>query len=153
MDMLDHMTIRVRDAARTRDFLRVALAPLGYELVKEMNIPGIGLICGFSKPGKPDLWITNEAEGHIIAKGGHVALRARRRRGVDAFHAAALAAGARDDGAPGPRPEYHPGYYGAFVIEENGVHLEACCHTGEWLLGGSLGPRLSNEILTRCQQW
>ena len=59
----------------------------------------------------------------------HFAIRARSRKDVDAFYAAAIKAGGKDNGPPGPRPQYHPGYYGAFVHDFDGHNIEACCHT------------------------
>ena len=129
--MIDHLTIRVADVARSKAFYRAALAPLGYELVREFEVPGQGSILGFGSPGKPALWFARANTEHPTPAGMHLALRAEKRAHVDAFHAAALAAGARDDGAPGPRPIYHANYYGAFVIDPDGVRLEACTHQPE----------------------
>ena len=82
-------------------------------------------VCGFGAH-KPDFWIK---QGEPPTQAMHIAFKSPDRKLVDAFHAAALAAGARDDGAPGVREIYHPNYYGAFVIDPvNGHPIEACCH-------------------------
>lgn len=127
--ILDHLTVPVRDYARSKAFYSAALAPLGIQLVMEFGKAG-----GFGK-GKPELWIGEgptsfqTPEQLAIITPIHVALRAASREEVDAFHAAALAAGAKDFGAPGIRPHYHPGYYGAFVLDPDGHDLEAVHHT------------------------
>ena len=118
--MIDHIGIRVADLARSVLFCRQALAPLGYEVLMDFDF-GVGL----GRDGKPDLWLYPGAPGGVDT---HVALAAQDRAAVDAFHAAALAAGARDTGAPRLRPEYHPNYYGAFVADPDGHNLEAVCH-------------------------
>jgi catechol 2,3-dioxygenase-like lactoylglutathione lyase family enzyme len=121
--MLDHIAITVSDYARSRAFYTDALAPLGYVLMMEHGISG----AGFGRDGKPDFWIqSGTASGPI-----HVALAAPDRATVDQFYSAAVTAGAQDNGAPGLRPEYHPTYYGAFVIDPDGNNLEACCHQPE----------------------
>ena len=126
--MIDHLTLRVRDYEASKAFYLAVLAPLGCEAVMEFAPPGAGKFCGLGVKPKPDFWLATEESAHPPPTGQHLAFAARTRAEVDAFHKAALAAGARDDGAPGPRAEYHPGYYGAFVVDLNGIHLEACCH-------------------------
>lgn len=129
--MIDHLSIRCADVEAAAAFYKAALAPLDYEVLMSFDIPGFGKLFGLGAGGKPDLWLAAATDGHITPKGQHVALRAETRAQVDAFHAAALAAGATDDGKPGLRPQYHPDYYGAFVIDLNGIHLEACTHAPE----------------------
>lgn len=129
--MIDHLTLLVRDYARSRDFYLQALAPLGYTMVMELTREQIPVLefpatCGLGVNGKPDLWLRPSADGVIAPT--HIAFRAADRATVDAFHAAALAAGATDNGPPGPRPHYHPGYYGAFVLDPDGYNIEAVCH-------------------------
>lgn len=119
--MIDHIGISVRDYARSKAFYLAALAPLGYELVMEFD-GAAGLGAG----GKPDFWI---AAGGEVDKPMHIALVARDRKTVDAFYQAALAAGGKDNGAPGLRAHYHPSYYGAFIFDPDGNNLEAVCHT------------------------
>lgn len=82
---------------------------------------------GFGRDGKPDFWIGGEGG---LARPMHVAILADERATVDAFHKAALAAGAKDNGAPGVRPHYHANYYGAFVLDPDGHNIEAVCHKG-----------------------
>ena len=120
--MLDHVGLAVADFAKSKEFFKQALAPLGYELVMEF-----GDAAGFGKDGKPDFWIGQGA----AAGSSHVAFAAAQRRVVDAFYKAAMSAGATDNGAPGLRPQYHPNYYGAFVFDPDGNNIEAVCHQPE----------------------
>ena len=117
--MIDHVGLLVSDLALSKRFYAAALAPLDYRLIAEF-----GHAAGFGAGGKPDFWIGLGAATH----GVHVALSTRDRATVDAFHRAAIAAGGRDNGAPGERPHYHPGYYGAFVLDPDGNNIEAVCH-------------------------
>src|SRR5512144_1539436 len=120
--MIDHVSLRVSDYARSKRFYEAALAPLGYKLIMEFG----GQAGGFGVE-RPDFWI-----GASPAAGAtHVCFAAASRAQVDAFHKAALAAGGRDNGAPGLRPHYHPHYYGAFVIGPDGHNVEAVCHKPE----------------------
>jgi catechol 2,3-dioxygenase-like lactoylglutathione lyase family enzyme len=121
--VIDHIGLSVADYERSKAFYAAALAPLGYGLV--MEVTETGPYAGFGAGGKPDFWI---GKGGATAPRVHVALRARDRAAVHAFYDAAIAAGAADNGAPGLRPEYHPNYYGAFVIDPEGHNLEAVCH-------------------------
>jgi catechol 2,3-dioxygenase-like lactoylglutathione lyase family enzyme len=117
--MIDHISLRVSDYDRAVAFFKAALAPLGFRL--EMEFPGYA---GFGAPGKPELWVT-PSDNPINPT--HVAFRAERAM-VDAFFAAAVAAGGKDNGGPGLRPDYHPNYYGAFVLDPDGNNIEACSH-------------------------
>jgi catechol 2,3-dioxygenase-like lactoylglutathione lyase family enzyme len=121
--MLDHVSLRVGDYARSKTFFTDALRPLGYELVMEFD----GAVAGFGAGGKPDFWI---AEGDPSAP-IHVAFASPDRATVDAFHSAAVAAGGNDNGPPGLRPHYHEHYYAAFAHDPDGNNLEAVCHTPE----------------------
>lgn len=118
--MIDHLGIAVSDLQASRTFYLAALAPLGIGFVME----GPGAI-GLGSDGKPFFWISASADRPAPL---HIAFSARTRAEVDAFHAAALAAGASDNGAPGVRAHYHPTYYGAFVHGPDGHNLEAVCH-------------------------
>jgi len=120
--MLDHITLAVRDHAAAKRFFSEALRPLGYEVVMEF-----GGFCGLGVKGKPDFWLAGEDAEHPVGA-QHVAFSAPDRKAVDAFHAAALRAGAKDNGAPGVRTDYHPTYYAAFVIDADGHNIEAVCH-------------------------
>lgn len=121
--MFDHIGFVVKDVKASRKFYAAALAPLGVGVAMEFagNV-------AFGRDGKPQLWLT---QGDRPALPMHLAFQARNRAEVDAFHAAALQAGARDNGAPGLRPHYHPNYYGAFAIDPDGHNIEAVCHSPE----------------------
>jgi catechol 2,3-dioxygenase-like lactoylglutathione lyase family enzyme len=117
---IDHVTIRVKDVAKAKAFYAAALAPVGYSVLMEFDG-----FCGLGAGGKPDLWL---AKYEQTAPPAHVAIAGGSKSSVDAFHAAALKAGGKDHGAPGPRAEYHPGYYGAFVLDPEGNNLEVVIH-------------------------
>ena len=126
--MIDHIGFPVSDYARAKAFYIKALAPLGYVLVMEVDAhqnPSGAPAAGFGIGGKPDFWIGGEGG---LQKPLHVAIVSQDRAGVDAFHKAALAAGGKDNGAPGLRPHYHANYYGAFVLDPDGHNIEAVCH-------------------------
>jgi catechol 2,3-dioxygenase-like lactoylglutathione lyase family enzyme len=120
--MLDHVGLRVSDIARSKRFYSAALAPLGYVLDADYGAEA----AGFGIGGKPDFWIAAGGSGQTKT---HVCFAATSRAQVDAFHKAALAAGGRDNGAPGIRAQYHPTYYGAFVLDPDGNNVEAVIHT------------------------
>jgi catechol 2,3-dioxygenase-like lactoylglutathione lyase family enzyme len=124
--MLDHIGFPVADFARSKAFYERALTPLGYGLIMEFTSEqtGTGSQAGFGPKGKPCFWIGTgrPAEGQF-----HIAFVAKDRAAVRAFYAAALEAGARDNGPPGLRPHYHPNYYGAFVLDPDGHNIEAVC--------------------------
>jgi catechol 2,3-dioxygenase-like lactoylglutathione lyase family enzyme len=126
--MIDHLGVGVSDFAASKVFYRKALGAIGYELLLEVDaavtdsgMPG----AGFGVPPKPDFWI---GDGNASVPPIHVAFRVASRAQVDAFYRAALAAGARDNGAPGLRSHYHPSYYGAFVLDPDGHNIEAVCY-------------------------
>lgn len=125
--MIDHIGFPVSDYARAKAFYTAALAPLGYAMVMEVaqETPGQAPALGFGIGPRPDFWIGGEGG---LNKPLHVAIVAKDRAAVDAFHAAALRAGGRDNGAPGLRPHYHPDYYAAFVLDPDGHNIEAVCH-------------------------
>jgi catechol 2,3-dioxygenase-like lactoylglutathione lyase family enzyme len=120
--VLDHIIISASDLAVSRPFYERALAPLGHEVVLEFS----GVL-GMGPGGKPEFWLR---EGPVTQP-VHVAFSAPDRSTVDAFHAAALTAGGRDNGGPGLREIYHPAYYGAFVLDPDGHNVEAVCHAPE----------------------
>ena len=126
--MIDHASVSVSDPAASKAFYEAALAPLGYRVVMEFG-PVTGL--GGPTPGAPedapvhaDLWLA-PAENPTPC---HIAVTASTTAQVAAFYEAALAAGGTDNGAPGERSHYHPGYYGAFVLDPDGNNLEAVFH-------------------------
>lgn len=118
--MFDHIGLGVSDYAASKAFFLQALAPLGVTVVMEGDY-GAGL----GPPGKPVLWLHQSADKPAPL---HLAFTAADRKQVDAFYAAALEAGGKDNGPPGLRPHYHPNYYGAFVIGPDGHNVEAVCH-------------------------
>ncbi len=128
--MLDHIGITATDLKKSVAFYRAALAPLGYEVLMEFSAEQTGGFegAGFGIAPKPDFWL---GKGPVMQPHPHIAFRAANRAEVDAFHAAAMAAGGRDNGAPGLRPHYHPNYYGAFVLDPDGYNVEAVCHDPE----------------------
>ncbi|HJR53110.1 MAG TPA: VOC family protein [Gemmatimonadota bacterium] len=119
--MIDHVQVKTSNQASSRRFYEKALAPLGYEVMMELED---GQLIGMGIGGKLDFLFSSGKASSLV----HVAFRAPDRATVDAFHAAALAAGGRDNGAPGLRPEYHAGYYGAFVLDPDGNNVEAVFH-------------------------
>lgn len=118
--MLDHVGIPVTDFQRSKRFYAEALSPLGYELIMEPTASA----AGFGVSGKPDFWIAQGEPGQSL----HIAFAAEDRATVNAFYDEAIAAGGRDNGGPGVRPQYHPTYYGAFVFDPDGNNVEAVCH-------------------------
>lgn len=120
--MLDHIGITVANVATAKAFYLKALAPLGVGIIMEWE-----KFAGFGEQGKPYFWI-GEGDSHPTKPHIHIAFTARNHADVDAFYAAAIAAGAKDNGPPGLRPHYHAHYYGAFVIDADGHNIEACCH-------------------------
>lgn len=125
--MIDHTGVTVSDFTASKAFYEKALAPIGYALIMELpaSVAGHADVAGFGEPPKPDFWISR---GNPNKPPIHVAFRVASRSQVDAFYAAAMAAGGRDNGAPGVRPHYHPHYYGAFVLDPDGHNIEAVCH-------------------------
>ncbi len=118
--MLDHVGINVSDFPRSRSFYERLLAPLGMRMVMEFGEHA----AGFGEARMPFFWLEARAP---LAQGVHVAFTAADHETVQAFHAAGLAAGGADNGGPGPR-DYHPNYYGAFVLDPDGNNIEAVCH-------------------------
>ena len=124
--MIDHMGISITSFDEARAFYDQALAPLGAAMLYEVPLEftdGVR-VAGYGRD-RPTFWI---AEGEKQSPPTHVALVAESRQQVDAFHAAALAAGGTDNGGPGLRPHYHEHYYGAFVLDPDGNNIEAVCH-------------------------
>lgn len=125
--MFDHLAITVSDFARSKRFYVRALAPTGHSRVVEMpeDPGGAPSTAGFCHQDGSDLWIR---QGEPIRPPIHLAFRVASRAQVDAFYQEAIAAGGKDNGAPGLRPHYHPNYYGAYVLDPDGHNLEAVCH-------------------------
>ncbi len=128
--MIDHLSTYCTDFDATRAFYSSVLPPLGYEKVVDTVSSWDAewptrRLCAYGPPGKPAFWVIEVKQP---ASPRHVAFAAASRPAVDAFHAAALEVGAKDNGAPGPRPIYHPNYYGAFALDPDGNNVEAVCH-------------------------
>ena len=120
--VIDHLSLGVSDLARSRDFYRRALTPLGFAELGRWREDATEVVFGLEEAG--DFAITTS----YAVGGSHVAFAADRREQVDAFHAAAIEAGGRDNGPPGLRPGYAEGYYGAFVLDPDGHNVEAVHH-------------------------
>jgi catechol 2,3-dioxygenase-like lactoylglutathione lyase family enzyme len=119
---IDHITVPVGDVSASVGFYQAALEPLGIETAE---VEGSGGASG--RRESVDFFVR---EGRPAAP-MHIAFAAQDRATVDAFHAAALAAGGRDNGAPGLRPRYHANYYGGYVLDLDGHNVEAVCHHPE----------------------
>ncbi|GEO84637.1 MULTISPECIES: VOC family protein [Alphaproteobacteria] len=129
--MLDHVGLSVSDYANSKAFYDAVMPSIGAECVMAMTAEETGGTyegSGYGLAGKPSFWIGSgdHSKGQV-----HIAFTAPSRAAVDAFYAAAIAAGARDNGGPGLRPHYHPDYYAAFVLDPDGHNIEAVCHTPE----------------------
>lgn len=116
--MFDHVTIKVSDFEKSLGFYSAALAPLGYEA---QYVDAAAKSAGFGPKGSPALWI---AVGAVTSQ-VHLAFKSAARPAVARFHEAALAAGGKDNGAPGLRADYGEHYYAAFVIDPDGNNVEA----------------------------
>jgi catechol 2,3-dioxygenase-like lactoylglutathione lyase family enzyme len=124
--MLDHVGFSVSDYEGANAFYGKALAPLGYELLREVRqSENDSPAAGFGIGSKPDFWIGGEGG---LNRPLHVALTANDRASVDAFYRAGIAAGGKDNGSPGLRPHYHANYYAAFVLDPDGHNIEAVGH-------------------------
>lgn len=126
--MLDHIGVAVSDLARSRAFYAKALAPLGIVEMMEVGpelTESSGTAVGYGADGNPFFWI---GDNERVGQGTHIAFRVEDRAIVDAFHTAALDAGGRDNGGPGIRPHYGPDYYAAFILDPDGINVEAVCH-------------------------
>lgn len=129
--MIDHMGIAVSDIERSRKFYEAALGALGMTVNMEVGpdqTESGGTALGFGARDEKIFWIADQERP---GEGTHVAFRVERREQVDAFHAAGMKAGGRDNGAPGLRPHYGPNYYAAFVLDPDGANIEAVCYAEE----------------------
>jgi catechol 2,3-dioxygenase-like lactoylglutathione lyase family enzyme len=130
--MIDHTGVVVSDFAASKAFYSTALGAIGLTLLMEFpaSVTGGTDVAGFGAPDtlaqglSPEFWLACGTPGSTPV---HVAFRVSSRELVDAFHKAALGAGGRDNGAPGLRRQYHPNYYGAFVLDPDGHNIEAVC--------------------------
>ena len=128
--MIDHLGINVADFDASKAFYDKAMAPLGASLLHMVpsEYTGGAKVGGYGRD-RPVFWLSDQAAEQKSTQ--HVAFTARSRAEVDAFHAAALAAGGKDNGGPGLRSHYHPDYYGAYVFDPDGNNVEAVCHAPE----------------------
>jgi catechol 2,3-dioxygenase-like lactoylglutathione lyase family enzyme len=117
---LDHLTVPVKDLKAARAFYQAALEPLGMHV--NLDYPSA---FGMGSKKENIFWLARDRQA---TGGGHYALRVESRDEVDAFHQAALEAGGKDNGAPGPRPDYGPSYYAAFVKDREGNNIEVVCY-------------------------
>jgi catechol 2,3-dioxygenase-like lactoylglutathione lyase family enzyme len=125
--VIDHVSVAVRDLAASTHFYEAVLAPLGFDRLESRPAT-----VGFGK-AYPEFWINLRAAMGAVdpANGGHIGFRARTANMVDAFHAAALAAGGSSDGVPGFRPQHGDGYYAAFIRDLDGNRIEAVTFTAK----------------------
>lgn len=125
--IIDHTGLVSSNFEIRKIFYSGALSAIGYQLLSEFpaSVTGHADVAGFGEPKKPDFWVR---KGTPNIPPIHIAFRVNSRSLVDAFYKAAIAAGGRDNGAPGLRPNYHPNYYGAFVLDPDGHNIEAVCH-------------------------
>ena len=131
--MIDHTGVVVSDFETSKAFYSTALGAIGLTLLMEFPaaVTGGTSVAGFGEPDtlaqglSPEFWLAHGTPGSTPV---HIAFRVSTHSKVVAFHKAALGAGGRDNGAPGPRPQYHPTYYGAFVLDPDGHNIEAVCH-------------------------
>ncbi len=118
--MIEHTGIFVSNYQQAKKFYTAALKPLGYKLNMEY-----GEAAGFMEGGHTSFWIVKKAR----PQKSHIAFRAKNKKAVRDFHAAAIRAGAKDNGKPGLRKDYSPDYYAAFILDKDGNNIEAVCFT------------------------
>jgi catechol 2,3-dioxygenase-like lactoylglutathione lyase family enzyme len=126
--MIDHTGINVSNFEKSKEFYAHALAPLGYQLLREFEAPGttgLTTVAALGVDGKPDFWMI---QGEVNTPRIHIAFRSETREMVQEFYEVALKIGGRDNGAPGLRTHYHPNYYAAFVLDPDGHNIETVCH-------------------------
>src|SRR5262245_14907522 len=130
MSGIDHTSLSVSNFANAMAFYTAALEPLGITVLMEFpkEVTGNVDVAGLGSNGKPFLWLADA--GKTMPK-VHLAFVAGSRAEVDAFYKAAIAAGGTHNGPPGIRADYHPNYYGAFVLDADGHNIEAVCHKPE----------------------
>jgi catechol 2,3-dioxygenase-like lactoylglutathione lyase family enzyme len=129
--LIDHVSIAVRDLAAARVFYDACLTALGVDKVRD-DEAAIGYGARNRAGDDAHSYLTIRCSDSMHAdEARHWCLRAPDRATVDAFHAAGIASGGRDAGAPGLRPHYHPNYYAAFLLDPSGNKIEAVCHTAK----------------------
>lgn len=131
--MIDHVSFSVNVFSESLAFYDNTLSVLGYERLMTFDKAEYQ-VAAYGKEGKPSFWIGNDLKEPRLdeaigkARGVHIAFLAPREEAVHTWHKKCLALGGKNNGQPGPRPEYHPGYYGAFIIDPNGWRIETCIH-------------------------
>ncbi len=125
--MIDHMGIRTANSAAAQRFYDAVFAALGGAMCQQAppEFTGGRAVMGYGRNDMPQFWLN---QGDTASEAQHVAFTARDRAEVDRFYHAAMAAGGRDNGGPGLRPQYHADYYAAFVLDPDGNNIEAVCH-------------------------
>lgn len=131
--MIDHASFGVNDYAESEKFYDETLKELGFTRIMQFDF-GDTRIAGYGADGKPSFWISAQKNPYGEetigkARGLHIAFRAPSVEAIHAWYNKCLELGGKENGAPGPRPEYHPGYYGGFIIDPNGWRIEAVLHT------------------------
>ena len=128
--MIAHIGLIVNDIERSKKFYTAALTPISYHMIREYGVTPTrpAASAGFGEPPRTDLWIYQGDPGKVTT---HIAFQVNQRAAVDAFYVAALAAGGKDNGKPGVRPQYSAHYYGGFVLDPDGYNLEAVCREAE----------------------
>lgn len=120
--MIDHLTLKVTDLQRSKQFYLALLQPLGYRLSFDNDFVASFATATSTDPGG-DFWLSQGTPTY-----NHVAFNAANHAMVVAFHQAGIAAGGQDNGQPGLRPQYHAGYYAAYILDPDGYNIEAVCH-------------------------
>ena len=128
--MIAHVGIHVSDIERSKKFYSEALKPIGYKMIREYGATPSrpAASAGFGESPRADLWIYQGKPNPVST---HIAFQVKQRALVDAFFQAAIAAGGKDNGGPGLRPQYNPNYYGGFVLDPDGYNIEAVCREAE----------------------
>ena len=130
--MIDHFSFAVKDFDKSSKFYDETLKILGYGRVKELNLENGAKLIAYGDKGSPFFWISNggyiETEEIGNAKGLHLAFCGKSVEQINKWYEKCIELGGKDNGKPGPRKEYHPGYYGAFIIDPSGWRIEACMH-------------------------
>lgn len=129
--MIDHLNLAVSDIDESSAFYTAALGSIGIDELLNIEpdkAESGGRMVAYGKGKKPFFWIFDNER---VGENTHVAFAVGTRAEVQMFYEAALGAGGTDNGAPGPRPQYHENYYGAFVLDPDGINVEAVCHDHE----------------------
>jgi catechol 2,3-dioxygenase-like lactoylglutathione lyase family enzyme len=129
--MFSHITLGTNDIRKAAEFYDAVLAPLGLKRTFSEIDDGIIAYGPANQPPQFFICTPFNEQAASVGNGTHVALMAPTRAAIDAFHKTAVEAGGTDEGAPGPRPQYHEHYYGAYIRDPDGNKLQACCHVPE----------------------